>query len=116
MKKILIVEDSQLLQMVWKKTFAGKLEVICAFSVSEAEEKFTIHSDIIAIVMDGCVPGTEFNTGPLVIKFRAKFTGPIIAVSSFPHLRQELVSAGCSHQCDKMFLPQKLREVLNLQN
>ena len=118
-KKVLVVEDGELLQKLCKKALGGKVKIVSAFSIEEAEEKFATNPDIIAIVMDGRVPGGEPNTEspntePLVRKFRTTFAGPMLATSSNPMFCQKLVKAGCDYECDKVFVPQKLCEILGL--
>lgn len=113
-KKVLFVEDRAWQQKDWLEALDGKVEIISALSIAEAEEKFTANTDIAAIVMDACVPGDEPNTIPLVKKFRETFTGPMIATSSYFGYRQMLVRAGCDHDCAKYKVPEKLCEILGL--
>jgi DNA-binding NarL/FixJ family response regulator len=114
MKKVLIVEDHRFLQEQWKEELSGKVEILSAFSISEAEEKFVENSDIDLIVMDACVPGNNPNTSPLVEKFRATFVGPMIATSSISGYRQQLMRAGCDYECPKEGVVKKLSELLDL--
>jgi len=115
LKKVLAVEDREHTQTYWEDMLSGKVELIFASSIQEAEEKFVANPDIVAIVMDACVPGAMPNTMPLVEKFRAKFTGPMIATSNDDTFCEELVQAGCNHKCGKNSVPQKLCEILGLQ-
>ena len=87
---------------------------VSAFTTAAAKEKFDANPDIVAIVVDACVPGEVPNTGPLVREFRKKFTGPIIAASSVKKYRHHLRRAGCDYVSTKSDLPQMLREVLSL--
>jgi len=112
MKKVLIVEDSQAYQSGWAKQLKGKVEVISAFTRLEAEEKFNANPDVVAIVMDACVPEHKPNTMVLVMEFRETFKGPIIAQSDEPSYRQMLVKYGCNFECKKDDVPAKLCEIL----
>jgi len=115
MKKVLIVEDEEYLHRKWRRELDNKVILISAHSIKEAEEQFASNPDITAIFMDACVPGDEPTTPPLVRKFRETFTGPIIAISSSPEYRAELISAGCDCEWgDKNTLPKKILEVLGL--
>lgn len=97
-----------------KKALSNKVKVIRALCIEEAKKKFAANRNIVAIVMDACVPGNLPNTQPLVKKLREKFTGPMIAASSAPEFSQALVDAGCSHKCDKDFVPDMVRKILGL--
>ena len=113
-KKVLVVEDEEYLHGKWNRELDGKVVLVSALSIEEAEEKFTTNPDIDAIVMDACVPGDSPTTPPLVRKLRETFTGPMIAISSLGSYRRQLVQAGCNHESTKDSLPQKLIEVLGL--
>lgn len=114
MNKVLIIEDKKFLQDGWKRELEGKAEVISALSIAEAEKQFFANPDIVAIVMDACVPGEEPTTLPLVRKFRATFTGPMIAISGSQSYRNWLLQAGCDHECPKHSVVQTLTELLGL--
>lgn len=120
MHTVLLVEDDEFIQEMWKYSWAvllankPKIIFISAFSVKDAERKFFNQHDITCVVMDACVPGRKPNTPPLVKKIRVAFEGPIIAVSSDPEYQQILMSAGCSHRCEKNDLPAKLLEILGV--
>ncbi|MBM2817427.1 MAG: Response regulatory protein [Parcubacteria group bacterium] len=113
--KILIVEDDEMLQLAWKRLLLATtpLEVIQAFSIEEAEKVFSENSDLSAIAVDACVPGTEINTMNMVLKFRKTFTGPMIAISGRDKFNQILMSAGCNHETGKGKLVQKIKRILN---
>jgi len=113
-KKVLVVEDQDYLHDKWHRELNGKVVIVSALSIKEAEEQFAANPDIAAIVMDACVPGDSPNTPLLVRKFRRTFTGPMIAISSMSNYRAELVDAGCDHESTKDLLSQKLLEVLGL--
>lgn len=112
--KVLVVEDDPERRAQYAARCGGQIELMMAETIEKAEELFAANPDLAAIVMDACVPGDEPTTVPLVGKFRKTFTGPIIAASSEPDFRRELMRAGCSHESPKYELPEKLREVLGL--
>ncbi len=113
--KVLVVEDEEWRHRNWRREFDGKdVVLLSALSIEQAEEKFAANPDIVAIVMDACVPGDRPTTPSLVRKFRSTFAGPMIAISSFGAYRQELIGAGCDYESPKDSLPQKLIEVLGL--
>ena len=116
-KKILIVEDDEMLQSAWKRLLSVQLqahmEVIQAFSIEEAEKVFNENSDLSAIAVDACVPGTEPNTVNMVLKFRKTFTGPMIAISGRDDFNQILMSAGCDHETGKGKLVKKIKEIFD---
>jgi DNA-binding NtrC family response regulator len=111
---VLCVEDCGGLLEAWKLYFEnGEINLILAKSLTEAEEKFKIHGhELSAIVMDGCVPGVELNTLPLLKMILKTFKGPVIATSSL--FNRELMEAGCNCECDKVDLIKKLKDVLGL--
>lgn len=110
--KVLAVEDEEMIQNLWRRQLEGKVEIISAFTIKEAEGKFSANPDVAVILMDGCMPGNELNTLPLVRKFRETFTGQMIATSS--RFSWELVKAGCSYECAKTLVPSLLLEILGL--
>jgi len=114
MQKVLIVEDRRDYQAYYKRALDGKLDIIHAFTIAEAEAQFEANPDIAAIVMDACVPGGSPNTLPLVEKFRTTFSGPMIASSSAWKYRQILLKAGCSHETDKGDVPHILLKLLGI--
>ncbi len=114
MKKILVVDNEDFFHEVIKKGLGGKVTIFSAFSIKEAEEVFAANSDLCVIVMDACVPGHSPTTPPLVRKIRESFSGPIIATSSSPAYRQELMRVGCDHESTKLKLPEKIIAILGL--
>ena len=114
MKKVLLVEDDRFMHEWLSDKLNGKVELISAFSIEEAEQQFAANPDIAAIVMDACVPGNRPTTPPLVRKFRETFTGPMIAASTISAYKQMLIGAGCDHECEKENVPAKVLQVLGL--
>ena len=112
--KVLVVEDEFRHQRSWKDSLHGKVEIMSAYTIEEAEGLFFANVDVALIVMDACVPGDDPTTPPLVQKMRETFFGPIIAASSDWGYRQELMAAGCDHECPKHAVPQTVVRILNL--
>ena len=100
-KKILLVDDAQIVQMtlkaLWAGQFGDKVQVISAFSAEEAREQFARHRDIALIVMDGQLKkGSESpDTLELVREFRKAFSGPMVANSMNDKYNNQLMEAGC---------------------
>jgi len=111
---VLCIEDYESFFAAWECYFENDgVNIIPATTLAEAEEKFKIHGhELSAIVMDGCVPGSNLNTVPLLKMILKTFKGPVIATSSL--FRNELMEAGCTDWCDKGDVVLKLKEVLNL--
>ena len=115
MKKVLLVEDDQVIQMGWMVLLEDlPLQLLQARDISQARDLFYDNPDLDAVVMDGCVPGVELNTANLTMEIRKRFAGPMIAVSSEPDFRRALVQAGCDYACDKNLVPDKLIQLLGL--
>jgi hypothetical protein len=114
LKKVLIVEDSRGWQSDYARQLNGRVQILAALTIKEAEELFAANPDINAIVMDACVPGDSPTTPPLVRKIRETFAGPMIAASGAVWFRKQLMECGCDHQADKDDVPAKVIEVLSL--
>ena len=116
-KKILIVEDDEMLQSAWKKLLLvqsqAPMEVIQAFSIEEAEKVFNENSDLSEIAVDDCVPGTDPNTIDMEQQFRKTFTGPMIAISNWDNFNKILMSAGCNYKTEKGKLVQKIKQIFD---
>lgn len=116
-KKVLIIEDSPELQNDFAQKLSGKVKVLQALTLPQAEEIFSKNPDIDLIASDGLVPVEIPPTIELIKKIRQTYTGPIIAMSSTPKLREELMQAGCSHNCArKKELPRMILKILGLSN
>jgi len=108
MKTILIVEDNQAILGALIRALSSRLSVIPALTIAEAERCAGDNCyDFIAV--DGCVPGDELNTEPLVRWLKQHHGGPTIAISSDKEKNEKLVAAGCTHACHKTDLPRFLR-------
>lgn len=115
-KKVLVVEDEMWRFEYWQGKLGDRATIIGASTIEEGEELFGANPDIDVIVIDGCVPGSELNTIPLVRKFRETFKGPMIAISGNGSFREELMKVGCNREAeDKMQLHQVILETLGLE-
>jgi hypothetical protein len=110
--KVLLVDDEEDFHELFGATMEGEVEFIDAYSIGEAEILFEQSAGIAAIVVDACVPGSFPTTEPLIRKIKAKFSGPIIGISSEATYRERLLAAGCEYQCAKTSLEEVLRTVL----
>jgi hypothetical protein len=79
------------------------VEVVKATTLDELYTVFDEYKHLIAaVILDGCIPGHHVNTTWFVRNARRDgFVRPIIAASSLPEYRDEMVRAGCSHQAPK---------------
>jgi len=116
MKKVLIIEDSKVLQASWKYDLEDMgMEVIQAFTLEEARAKTAeeLH-DISLIVMDACLtPDMGAETLELTAEIRKEFAGPIMANSSREENQKLLLEAGCDCIGDKsMDLPYEIQKIL----
>jgi len=112
--KVLIIEDDKIIQSAFAAILRGKVIILSAFTIEQAEELFESNPDIHIIAVDGEVPrGTP--TISLVVKIRKTFTGPMIAISNHPDNRAKLLRAGCDYETAKELLPSMLREILSSQ-
>ena len=114
LKKILIIEDFHSFHSELASLLKDKVLILSAFTIEEAEKKFDDDANIDLITVDGCVPGEEINTEPLVRKFRETFKGPMVAACRSPYFRSLLKQAGCDHECSKNELPKKILQILGL--
>lgn len=107
MKKVLVVDDepiaAQIVKAISGRLLGGVLEVIGAQNLTDAELLFQEHApDLKCIMVDACLVGDTPDTEPFVRMVReAGYTGPMIAISRDEHYCDQLVAAGCSHQCHK---------------
>ncbi len=93
--------------------FAGKLDVIHAYSLEEAEEQFVDCMQINAIIVTPCINSDISDAAPLVSRMRERFGGPIIVFSQDGSHIKELMAAGANYGCldDAAFLTLKLLNV-----
>ncbi len=111
MVKILIVEDDMNELYFWKRELRGVAEILEATTLQEAYH-FLDTEQFDVVVMDACLQSNNINTSNLTREVRRSFKGPMIASSSDPAFRKELVVAGCDYNCPKEFVGQKIKEIL----
>lgn len=114
MIRVLIVDDLKGWHSQWKKELEGRVEVVSATTLEEAEAEFQTNSDFAAIFMDACVPGVEPTTLELTSRIRQDFRGPMVAISSTPRYRRMLMDAGCTDECDKRDVSLMVRNLLGV--
>jgi len=112
---LLIVEDD----MDWGEAYIlkcpGHITPLVARTIRQGRLLFHKHaSEITAIIMDGCVPGGELNTIPLIREIRdSGYAGLLIAASSNSHYTEQMVAAGCDRSfSDKGELARNLASIL----
>lgn len=101
-KNILLIEDDKLFHDLLKEELTGSFYVESAYTINEAMDKLKNLEKYDAVLLDGCVPGDTLNTVPL-IKYiiGEKYKKPIIAISSYPEYRKEMLLFGCTHESPK---------------
>ncbi|MEI7620167.1 MAG: response regulator [Candidatus Falkowbacteria bacterium] len=105
-RKILVIEDNITMQKMFKKLLSPYGEIIQAFNLKEAADKFTEEKDITHIIVDGrlgkSLPNEKPNiTDELVVEMRKTFKGPMIAVSGDITHNEKLRLLGCDHSIIK---------------
>jgi len=101
LKKVLVVEDSETWSKIIKRGLGDKVLVLFALDMVKGAKIFRENPDIALVIMDACVPGDEPNTQILVREIRKTFSGPMIAMSSMPMYRKELLRAGCDYEVEE---------------
>jgi len=95
--RILVIEDKIDIHNLFLGQVAGRADMVLVATIEYAEKIIGRENDFDAIALDGCVPGDEINTLPLLKKLLDKFCCPIIAISSSKWYNKELIEAGCTH-------------------
>ncbi len=113
MKKVLIVEDDIQTQNLLQKLLSGTVHIFSAFTIEEAEEFFKNNPDIDIVTMDGCVPGENINTIPLIQLMRRSFKGPMVACSGNSDYQSILLDSGCNLKSEKKDLPKTILGLLD---
>jgi DNA-binding response OmpR family regulator len=72
--------------------------VIQIHDKAEVLRAISRHRETGLVLLDGCMPDWG-DTLPLIPELRNLYTGPMIALSSLPELRIEMVKAGCDEEC-----------------
>ena len=112
--KVLIVEDTVVMQKAYQRRLSPFCTVLQAFTLAEGERMFRENPDIRAVVMDGNVDGKngEFDSLPLTKLILETFIGPIIATSG--ECREAQLKGGCTHECDKSDVPAFIKQMLGV--
>lgn len=105
-RKILVIEDNDTIQKMFRQFLKPYGEIIQAFNLKEAADKFANEKGITHIVVDGRLgkdqPGEKPNTtDELVVEMRETFKGPMIAISGNLFHNKDLVEKGCNYQVAK---------------
>lgn len=101
---VLIADDLPDVIRDWESALNGYgIKSVKAMSIRELCTTFFAHEhEIDAVILDGCIPGHSVNTIAFItIAREIGFTKPIIAASSLPRYRDQMVRWGCSHQAPK---------------
>ena len=104
-KLVLLVEDDQFTGENMKALLELEdFEVILATNTPDSFKAFDLNKDkLTAIILDGSMEKTSGNTTiPLIEYIKAQgFGGYILAASSSPVMRMEMMVAGCNDHCPK---------------
>lgn len=92
----------------------NSVDVLRALTVEETTRLFDENPDVAAIGMDACLESDRPDTLELTRDIRARYAGPIIAISGDPEFRRLQRSAGCSHDGDKAAFPTTVLSILKL--
>jgi len=107
---VLIADDLPKVIDFYKQLLIKKYDIstVSATTLDELDEVFDrFIQQIDLVILDGCIPGNDINTIEFIERARARgFTKPIIAASSLPEYRMQMVDAGCSHETEKEFAPE----------
>lgn len=113
-RKVLVVDDMDWVHEILEMELDGKVTLLKALTLERGQELFYANPDICVVVIDACVPGHSPNSQWLIRKIRKTFKGPMVAISSSPIYRKELLLAGCNYESEKADLSKKLMEILNI--
>jgi CheY-like chemotaxis protein len=116
-KLVLLVEDDEVVGQAIKLLLEDDgWEVVWAKDRYEARDLYTAHKhEITAAVFDGYLEKTcGGNTFEIIRIMREdNFKGPMIAASSNPDMRKDMIRAGCTDQCPKDSISDCLIDQLN---
>ena len=112
MKRILIIEDNAEQQRAFFLRLSRHFDLVQAFSIIEPGISNLLESKYDLIAIDGCVPGDNFNTGPLIARIRQSHDCPLVAISSSHELRLKMRELGCTHECEKTELARQIVMIL----
>jgi CheY-like chemotaxis protein len=108
---VLIADDLPQVIAYYKRQLLDRYDIstVSATTLEQLDEVFDkFFHEIDVIILDGCIPGDTVNTISFIKRAREMgFTRPIIAASSMPAYRMQMIAAGCSHEIDdKEFAPE----------
>ena len=91
-----------------------KISTVSAITLEELYAKFDEFFEYIdVIILDGCIPGNDLNTVEFIAHARERgFGGFIIAASSLPAYRTQMLVAGCDYESEKEDAPKKAWELV----
>lgn len=112
--KILILEDDEAVQRTFSHALRGH-ELLQANNLEQAGTFFLANFQTISVVVvDGCVENKskKFDTEPFIRQVLASgFKGSIIAISGDEDVRKDMLKVGCTDECEKHELANKLKEL-----
>ena len=101
---ILIADDLPEVISAWTMELKRRgLRCLAVSSMDDLWIAYELYRDEISgIILDGCIPGHTPNTLPFIRMAREDgFPGYIVAASSSPDYRQQMMQAGCTDQAPK---------------
>jgi CheY-like chemotaxis protein len=110
-RTILIIEDNEVVQAQTRafiqtryRTLGREVQVIQAPSAKQGLEFLRMHGlEFDIILLDGCLDGQEPDGLQMIPDIRALYSGPILAMSKSFELREMMLKAGATHQCEKSY-------------
>ena len=106
---VIILEDDELWISLYRRGIQGKAKLLYALDTLNFDDLFKTNPDTKIITVDANTGTNISYTIYLVEQLRVNgFAGPIIAAATMEYDRQELLKAGCSHECEKGTLPDLL--------
>jgi hypothetical protein len=112
--RLLVVEDDVVMQKLYERQF-NKRDLFQAYNLEQARKLFVVDPEAFdVVVVDGCVEnvGKTCDTEPFIQEVIASgFKGPIVATSGDEFVRQDMLKMGCTHECEKHELVNKLKEL-----
>ena len=116
MKRVLLLHDQETLQKLWAEALREYVDVVCAHSIERARAEFENNPafDVIAVAV--YLLSEQLSTESLVAELRAKFKGPIMAVSSYAGDRKSHKKAGCDYESNVTSVPSEVLKILKIKN
>lgn len=99
---ILIIDDAPSIYAGIKIRLNGA-NVLFATTHLSATNLIQSNHSFDFIVIDGCIAGRDYDTEPLIKLAREhQSQATLIAASSYPHIREQMVEDGCSLPLEKV--------------